>query len=355
MNDFTRSALTCAMIYGVTYALIDNAAGGVYESQAQARDAGARPIVREIEPEQVIWERCWDDQVIEAIIALVDRDGSPFLWLVDEKSVQRVTLDGAEDNPASWRVREVFPPVPHPYGGCPLVRKELGSEDSPVAGPWCEGQRRIAVVESLLMEEIHNVTFTTYVFTNVSKETLSSTTIGSGMGLCLSSDDRGNTPGFGKLSADVAQAGSLREQLAYEVTELYRSAGLVAGASTQVGQPESGVARAFAFNEIEARLARLAEIGEGFERRIMELAAAGFGFTPADPVNWPREFAPMDLSAAVEAAGSLKINGAPPVLVSAAWEKLARHSLQIEPGSEKDLALAEQLAAMAAPPRGPLT
>jgi hypothetical protein len=245
--------------------------------------------------------------------------------------------------------------VAHTYGGCPLVRKELGSEDSPVAGPWCEIQRRIAVIESLLMEEIHNVTFTTIVFTNTSKETLQNVTVGSGMAICLTSDDRGNSPGVTKISADVSQAGSLRDQLAYEITELQRSAGLIAGSATQVGQPESGVARAFAFNEIEARLARLAEIGEGFERRIMELAAKGFGFPAADPVNWPREFAPMDLAAAVEAAGSLKINGAPPVLVSAAWEKLARHSLQIEPGSEKDAALAEQLQSMAAAPRGPFT
>jgi hypothetical protein len=355
MGDLTRSAMTCALKKGVTYALLDNAAGGVYESQAQARDAGSRPIVREIEPEQVIWERTWDDQVTEAIIALVDREGSPFLWLVNEKNLQRVTLEGDPENPKDWRIKEVMPPVAHTYGGCPLVRKELGSEDSPVAGPWCESQRRIAVIESLLMEEIHNVTFTTIVFTNTSKETLQNVTVGSGMAICLTSDDRGNTPGVTKISADVSQAGSLRDQLAYEITELQRSAGLIAGSATQVGQPESGVARAFAFNEIEARLARLAEIGEGFERRIMELAAAGFSFAPADPVNWPREFAPMDLSAAVEAAGSLKINGAPPVLVSAAWEKLARHSLQIEPGSEKDAALAEQLQVMASAPRGPLT
>ena len=87
----------------------------------------------------------------------------------------------------------------------------------------------------------------------------------------------------------------------------------------------------------------------------MERAAAGFNFAPAEPVNYAREFAPLDLSSAVEAAGSLKLNGAPPVLVAAAWEKLARHALQIEPGSERDLVLAEQIKAIGEPQRGPLT
>lgn len=355
MHGLCRSILTCAMVYGVAYGLIDNAAEGVYGTAAEAALAGARPIVREIEADQVVWEQTWEGHCVAAIIALVDREGSPFLWCVDEETVQRIDLDGEEDNPASWRVREVGEKVPHQYGGCPLVRMEHGSEDAPEAGPWCEAQRRIAVLETLLLEELHNVTFTTHVFTNVSQETLSSVTIGAGMGLCLPPHESGASPGVQKLSADVAQAGSLREQLAYEVTELYRSAGLVSGASTQVGQPESGVARAFAFNEIEARLARLAELAETFERTVMARASAGFGFAAPAPVSWPREFAPMDLQTAVEAAGSLKVNGAPPVLVASAWEKLARQVMSIEPGSEKDAQLTEQLAAMSAPPRGPLT
>ena len=355
LHNLVRADLTSAMIYGVAYALIDNAAAGVYGTAAQEQAAGARPIVRDIEPQQVIWERLWEDDVVEAIIVMVDREGSPFLWMVNEEVSQRVTLTGEEDNPASWRVKEVEEPVAHKYGGCPLVRAELGSEDSPVAGPWCEAQRRIAVLETLLLEELYSVTFTTHVFTNISKDTLSQLTVGSGMAVCLAPQENGATPGFGKLSADVAQAGSLRDQLAYEVNELYRSAGLLAGSATQVGQPESGVARAFAFNEIEARLASLAEVAEGFERRITERAAAGFGFAPAEPVKWPREFAPLDLSSAVEAAGSLKINGAPPVLIASAWEKLARHALQIEAGSERDLILTEQLKAIGEPLRGPLT
>lgn len=355
IHNVIRSTETTAMVLGVAYGLIDNTADGVYGTAAQEQAAGARPIVREIEPQQVIWERCWEDDVVEAVIVMAGRSGAPFLWMVNEESTQRVNLTGEEDNPASWRVQEVEEPVAHTYGGCPLIRMELGSDDAPVAGPWCEGQRRIAVLETLLLEELHNVTFTTHVFTNVSKDTIGQATIGSGMALCLAPQEGGATPGVSKLSADVSQAGSLREQLAYEVNELYRSAGLVAGSATQVGQPESGVARAFAFNEIEARLARLAEVAEGFERRVMERAAAGFNFAPADPVNYAREFAPLDLSSAVEAAGSLKLNGAPPVLVAAAWEKLARHALQIEPGSERDLILAEQIKAIGEPPRGPLT
>ena len=355
MHKVVRSSLTTAMSLGVAYGLIDNAADGVYGSAAQEMAAGARPIVREIEPQQVIWERCWEDDVIEAIIVLVGRDGVPFLWLVNEDTTQRVAIVGDEDNPATWKIGEIDKPVPHKYGACPLVRIEIGSDDAPIAGPWCESQRRIAVLETLLLEELHSVTFTTHVFTNISKDTLSQLTVGSGMAVCLAPQENGATPGFGKLSSDVAQAGSLRDQLAYEMTELYRSAGLLAGSATQVGQAESGVARAFAFNEIEARLASLAEAAENFERKIMTRAAAGFGFTAAEPVKWPREFAPLDLSSAVEAAGSLKINGAPPVLISAAWEKLARHALQIEAGSERDALLTEQLKAIAEPPRGPLT
>lgn len=346
LHTVTREALTCALVQGVAYGLVDNEAGGAYRSVAHAESAGARPIVRHVNPAQVLWERVWDGKVVAAIVSLEDRSGRPFLWAVDETESFRVELSGDPEAQSSWRVESVGERSAHGYGGCPLVRIEHGGATSPEAGPWCDAQQRFAVFESLLQEELYGVTFTTHVFSNVSPETLAGVTIGSGKGICLPPHETGASPSVQKLSADVSQAGSLRDQLIYEVAELYRSAGLLAGVATQVGQPESGVARAFAFNEIEARLASLAELAEGFELRLCALAASAFGFAPPEKIAWPREFAPLDLQAAVAAAGQLKINGAPQVLIAAAWEKIARQTLAIAPGSDDDAVLQEQLDAL---------
>lgn len=353
LHQVVREALRCSMVEGVSYLLIDNAAAGVYGSAAAEAAAGVRAIVRPIEACDVVWSHEWQDQIVAALILMEAKDGSPFLWYVDETEAAWITLSGDPKQPQSLRIAEVHPPVRHSYGGCPLVALEIGedADESPMAGPWAECQKRIAIIESLLLEEIQGITFTTTVFLGVSSASIGEVVVGPGKGLCIPQEGT-SSPSVDRLGADVAQAGSLRDQLAYEVAELYRAAGLSPGNPLEAGAPESGVAKAFAFNEVESRLGSLVEVAEAVERRITKLAAAGFNWPAPQPVTWSREFAPMDLAGEIDGAIRLDASGAPGALKAQAWEALARKGFRIQAGKRAAL-LTKQVDAIADPAERP--
>lgn len=345
-----RRALRRAQVQGCAYLLADSSASGVFPTAAAAEAAGKRPILRLVEPDQVLWWSDWQGEVVEALVIFVDQNGAPFGWHVTNKVVQRIDL--RVENNGQPVVLSIGPELPHKYGGCPLVRlaPDLSGEDEPdcigessQAAPIAESQKRICNLDSLLLEEIQGITFTTTVLLGVAAEQVKEVEVGPGKALCLPGGT-GSPPGVSKISADTAQAESIRKSLAYEFGELYRAAGLAPGNPTEAGQPESGVARAFAFNEVEAALAGLADAAERAENLAVKRLAADAGFAYPGDAEWPDDFAPADVAADLEFTIRVLTSPLPEVLKDEQVRRFAgaAYALKPEQIAELDAQLEKQ-------------
>lgn len=298
-----RKAMRMAQIQAEAYLLADFNMAGVFLTAADEAAAGKRGIIQLVKPDQVVWWSDWHGQVDSAVITFCDREGKDFAWYVTATTQQRVQLERKENE---LKVVGADDEQKHNFKGCPLVRlvpewddevdggdDSLDSFDSQVA-PLAESQKRILNIDSWLLEELQGSTFTTPVFLGVDPDQMANAVVGVGKGLAIPGG-AGGTPSLDKLGADPAQAESLRVSLDREVKELYRAAGLSSGNPTETAQPESGVAKAFAFNEVEARLSALADAAEDAENLVVKRLSSGSGWSYPGDANWPDSFATPDL------------------------------------------------------------
>ncbi len=289
-----RHALQRAQIEREVYLAPDSTApaDGVERSQAQAREAGLRPVVRVISPDAVPW---LDEQngIISAILVLYQHDdGSMFARLWTDKWYQDIELKQTDDGKHGYVIRSVGAQVGHPYKMCPIVRLRPlfdQGEDRPgesQIAPMAESQQMIANLLSLLYEEISNVTFSQMVAIGVSADAVKDVIIGNNRLICLPN------PGASieMIGADPAQAKTISEAIDDETVELYRQAGIVQNNPLQVGLPESGIALAFKFNDLAANLAALADAIQDAHNAIMLRICNGNGETYPGDAKYPDDF-----------------------------------------------------------------
>ncbi len=335
-----RRAMRWAQIERACYLLADANEAGVYVSAGQEAAAGKRGILRLVRADNVINWRDWQGQPVEALVTFSDRSGSLFAWYVTETFVQRIDYvikDSAE------RVTVINEPQAHAYGGCPLVRNEPeaddGSDDAPLdsqCAPLADSMKRLLNIDSWLLEELQSATFTVPVFLGVDKDQVAEVVVGAGKALCIpGSGDK--TPALGKLGADPVQAESLRTSIAAEIAELYRVAGLSPGNPTEAAQPESGVAKAFAFNEVEAKLSAIADATEHAENLAVRRLAAGFGWQYPGDADWPDSFATPDLAVELETAIRTVTSPLPQVLKDEQTRRYAQAAFTLSPEQAKAL------------------
>lgn len=367
LTKLMKLALRKSQVSGQSYQLADANDDRAFVSAQEEQQAGKRGIVRSVDPDDVIWWRDWQGSVIEAVILCASREGGQFAWYVTETFCQRIDLK-REKSGKRWVVESIGEEAPHSYKGCPLVRlapsfdDECPGEDSQCA-PLAEGQKRICNMDSWLLEELQGCTFTTQAFLGVSADQVKEATAGPGMAICLPSNGGAN-PSVQRLGSDVAQAQSLRDSLTYEIKELYRVAGLSPGNPTESAQPESGVAKAFAFNEIEAKCAALADATESAENRLVWLLSNGFGWAYPGDSDYPNRFDVPDLAAELSICLQMQTVGLPNVLQRAQVERVAASGFELTGEQKQTLAAeldAKQAQALKAkqseiinPPSGPL-
>jgi len=174
------------------------------------------------------------------------------------------------------------PPVAHGYDSVPLVRlrpqfdplgEVAGSCGDSQAGPLAESQQAIANLLSLVGEEIYNVTFSQMIAFGVSEAQVGDAKVGSNRVLCVPNPAGSVT----MIGADPAQAESIREQIADEIANLLRLAGVNPTDATQVA---SGLALAFRHNDLATIVAALALACEDAEAKLWDLLGDGWGFEP---------------------------------------------------------------------------
>lgn len=352
IDTFIKRALRQAQVDGAHYLLCDSNDSQIYLSAAEEQKAGKRGVIRSINADEVLHKKTRNGAIVEGVV-LMESDTGNFLWSVTETATQRIEIN---DDFVVVGVGEV---MSHGYGGCPLVALTPDvdgtcGEDSQAA-PLAEGQKRICNIDSWLHEELQAATFTTAVFLGVDAAQVKDVSVGPGKALCMPGSE-GKTPAIAKLGADPAQAQSLRDSLAYEIREVYRTAGLSSGNPTETAQPESGVAKAFAFNEIEARCAALADACEYAENRSVLLLSRAFNFPYPGDADYPDEFTVVDLEAELDLLLKMDTAALPPVLRRQQVNKIASSAFNLT-GEEKNELAAELIAppvadAFTAPPTG---
>lgn len=348
LASLMRRALRKAQVDAVSYLLADSNVTETFPSAAAEIAAGKRGIIRVIDPDQLVWWRVWNGHIVEAVICFQDRDGNDFAWYVTETTTQRIDLKRNEKLQASTTaqltITTIHPPTPHTYGGCPLVPlspimtddASLG-EDSQ-ASPIAEGQKRICNIDSWLHEEIMGATFTVTVFLGVSADQIKDVTVGPGQAMCLPSASGTGNPAVGKIGADPAQAASLLATLERETKELYRVAGLSPGNPLESGAPESGVSKAFAFNEIEAKCSSLADAAELAENTIIQRISSGYNFEYPGDADWPDEFSVADLGDELAKLLQMQSAALPPVLERAQIQRIANVGFSLDDDQKAELA-----------------
>jgi len=362
---FWRKQSRKAATDGLAYVLVDANDPNTYTTAAQENAAGKRGILRAIDADDVIWWRDWQGEVVEAVVLCSDKSGDRFAWYVTETTTQRIALK-VQKGGTTLVVASIDEAKPHTYGGCPLVRlqpdfSECGGDDSQGA-PLAEGQKRICNIDSWLFEELQGSTFTTTVLLGVSADQVKDVAVGPGQALCLPNSG-GSNPSVGRIGADTTQAESIRKSLEMEVRELYRAAGLSSGNPTEVGQPESGVAKAFSFNEVEAKCAAIADAAEKAENRATMLLSKGFAFSYPGDADYPDQFESPDLADELSSLIQMQTADLPAVLLDSQVKRIADVGFQLtgpekaeldkQMADQKKQAEAAKASPFITPPSGP--
>lgn len=337
MKRATRRAQT----EGAAYLLADSSDPLVYTTKAQEQAAGKRGIITIVNADQVIWWRCYKGMVVEAVILMCDAEGVDFGFYVSDRITQRINLKQPDKGVSISKpvVESLDAPVTHSYGGCPLVALQpvFGEDDEPgdssQGASLAESVKRICNIESWHHEETQACTFTTQVFIGVLATDIKAMEVGPGMAVVMEKDGAS----VDNIGADPAQSQSLRESLAREITELYRAAGLVSGSPTEVQAPESGVAKAFAFNEVEAKLGAIAQAAQNSENLVVLRLSTGNGWAFPGDALYPIDFALPDLADELDYVIRITTSTLPPLLQEKAIQQYAQLAFRLTDKEQKEL------------------
>lgn len=339
IEQLISAALRTSLVEGVAYLLADAMHARVYATAADEAADGQRGIIRVIAADSVLWSvRSLTGQPTAALVLMRDDDGRHWLLNIDRQAMQRIELgpDAYAIPGGMTEATAVGPIIAHRYGGCPLVAIRPAVRGGSFAAPIAEQTRLIANLDSWEMQELANCTFTTMVFSGVGADDVkeASLTMGPGKALCLPSTG-GSEPKVAAIGGDVAQAASLREKQDRGISNIYRAAGITSGVPNgqQSAAPESGIARAFAFRELESLLYKVSKAAECAENLVIARLASGFGWEAPAPAKWPQVFDAPQLSEDLDYALRMEA-GAPAALRAASWRRVAGHLALTESEAE---------------------
>lgn len=336
LEEFMRTCTRVAQVEREAYILPDSNAptDGAEISKAQAKEGNVRPFFRRIPPDAVLNWRDQDGVLVEAVILLTDADGNLFSKHYTATTVTDIKLSPEKDAVNGYKVLEVGDPKPHKATACPLVRlrpqfdgDDEGNEPGESqASPLAELQQAIFNSVSLLKEELFNVTFSQIVALGVTAEQVKSAEVGSNRVICIPN------PGgsWDTIGADPAQADSIRKDITDESRELYRIAGISSSDPLEgPGQAESGVARAFKFNDLAANLSALADAAESAENSAMARLFEMNGETVPESAKYPDDFDSPVFSDELDATIRAIDSGMPRTMVKKIAQRFAKRNLAL--------------------------
>lgn len=357
-EKFWRRRCVRAQIDREHYVLADSTvAPGVTLTQAQAQQQGARVYLRPIDADHVVWWRDHMGGLSECIVLMRHAEtGELFARYYNATHQQDIWIKQDEDqtNYSALIVAGTDEERRHDWGKLPLVRlrpmfddiddtaEDADAGESQV-GPLADSQATLYNLQALHLEEIHQNTYTQWFAfganphdvegdNNPQQGSQGRVQWGSNR-LVIFQDANGKVE---RIGSDVAQADSIRAAMLAEESNLFRTAGVTApDALTGNGNAESGIARAFKFNDLDANLASLADAVEEAANQCLDVLHRGQEFPP---ISMPDDFAPSDygqeLAVMLDALSSPQM---PSVLRKRTVLRFADRNLELSEDERADL------------------
>ncbi len=281
LQSFMAKALLNAQINRECYIMPDSTKDESDDeaTQAQANEAGYRQFLRIIDADCVLNWCEYDDALTEVLCLFYNDDGSQFARQYNDTHYIEYALskDGT--------VMGIGEETAHEYPALPFVRLRPFCNESQIS-PLAELQKSATWILSLLMEEFGNITFSQIVASGVSASDVKDVTVGNSRWICLPGSDAK----FDVIGADPAQAGSLRQGVIDEQSEIYRISGVSFDEQNKAAQPESGIAKAFKHNDLSANLSALAQSVQDSENLAVDLLFTAAGEEYPGDCRYPDDF-----------------------------------------------------------------
>ncbi len=332
IDAFMAHALEMAQIERECYLMLDSTKEAEGEtSVAQAEAEGVRPIIKIIGADAVLDWSEFNDVLTEVLVVMVREDGSHFARRYNKQTYLQAEL--VRNREGQLKVVSISGEFDHGYAGLPVVRLRPFCGESQIS-PLSESQRLLTNLQSLLLEEICNVTFSQMVMTGVSATEVSGTFVGNNRAICIPNPAGSIT----QIGADPAQAATITVAIKDEERELYRVAGISSDDPTKSGSPESGIAKAFKHNDLSANLAALACAVEDAENRCMYLLFDAIGQEYPGDAKYPDEFDLPNISDDLASVISVvTITALPNTIKKKLTERFAQRHLSLDDKEQKTL------------------
>ena len=333
LKDFFRKLLLVGQVEREAYFLCDSSSGTQARSRLDAMVSGTRPVLRRVMADSV-WAAEFAGKSVLAASVLMERDDGETVLRQYDATMRQDVVIRKDARSLQWIVVAVDEPTPHGYPVCPLMAlrptfDDLGSgATQSQCGPIADAQRAVFNLLGLISEELYQNTYTQWIFHGVRAEDIKDGTarMGAKRILCMPDPQSSTT----RIGSDVAQADSLRKQLADEEANIYRMAGISAADPTQTQAPESGVARAFRFNDLAANLSALADAVEAVWNNAVWAQSQAWGLPYPGDVKMPDDFVPPDMGAEIiELVQAVSNRDLPPVLRQHMVRRFADRNLSL--------------------------
>ena len=333
--EFMKDALLAAQKEGRSFVFVDTNADGSDKSATQAAADGDRVVWRHIAANNVVQQHWHNGQLVECAFIQYDEYRNAFVIWANNTHLQRWDVDVSSTSSGMIiKILDHGEMTAHGFPHIPVsaIMPDFGRGLSQAATP-SEIQKSIARLRTMLDEEIVNTTFTETFITGESANNVKGT-INAGSKYATFFPNPATS--VIRLGGDPAQANSIRESIESDTKELYRASGISADAGSDA-PAESGIAKAFKFNDLAAILKSLAKECEDAHRRAETITASMMRIVDYAPVKYPDEFLmpiyEQELNAAILAAQS----PLPQVLKAKAVKRFAKRNTQLSKEEETEL------------------
>jgi len=276
LPEFMRECVLKACVSGRWFVMLDTTKPEPNMTLAQAKAAGSRIVMRDLDPCRVI---NWTDDELLVTDESIGEYGGARLW--DEVGYQDVLLgkDG--------KIKSIEQAVEHGWEGMPIVWVKPHSCGESMIEDVAELQMSIFNLDSILREELSKNTFSQWWLAcpSATQDMLQAFDVGSRKVIVMPVD--ANSVKFERLSSDPSQAESLRQTIEGEVREIYRTMGLK-DPLTESG-PESGRALKIRFTESAFKASEISDMAEDAEEKVTDLVAGALGIEVEGP-DYPENF-----------------------------------------------------------------
>lgn len=303
LEEFVRQASLYSTILGRWFTLSDTTKSDDRTTVAQVKAAGDRMTLSHLHPARVI---DWSNDFTTLLVRHDDlgKFGCVRLWTKDAVQVGilnrlgRVATIKATESLDTWK------------GQLPIiVWQGIGLGQSLLADV-AEYSKGIFYKDSLLVEELSKQTFTSWFGIGFSAADVENLNQGARKVVCI------NRPASGirldRVAGDPSQAQSIRESIAAEEKEIYRTLGLRMP-DVSAGGPESGAALKIRFTETSSIAAAVSKAAALTETQIVDLYNLCYGAAIGAP-DYPNTFDDNDLTQELKNVLDTVANQFPPSL-----------------------------------------